>query len=400
MRGLAGYAPLLIVLLVGLALVGWALWPDPVAVQTATIEKGTLIVTIDEDGKTRIKDKYIVSTPLSGQLSRIKLKPGDDVESGKTVVAVIQPTPPALLDARLLSESEARVHGAEAAVEQGKAKLEEVKREHELAIVEHNRAKQLNEKKAISASDYDLIAHKERILAESVRASEFAMQVASFELEVAKSAFVRTRPADSASVQPNQLDLLSPVSGKVLRVMQESAAVVQPSLSLLEIGDTSQLEVEIDVLSSDAAKIPAGARVTLEQWGGEAPLTARVRLIEPSGFTKISSLGVEEQRVNVIADFDPNQPEVQRLGDSFRVEAKIEVWRGDDVLKVPFGALFRSSNRWAVYAVENGRAVQKFVEIGKSNGQESEVLSGLESGSVVILHPSDKIKAGTTVRIK
>lgn len=400
MKPVARYLPILAVAVAGLALFAYALWPPPVNVDIVRVTRGPLQVTIDEDGKTRVKERYIVSAPLSGQLGRVELHPGDVVEAGKTVVAAIEPTDPALLDARLLSEAESRVKASEAAKEQATARLEAAREAHLLAQHNLKRAQGLVATKAIPLSEFDATEHQERIAAETLRAAEFGYRVAVFELALAQAAFVRTRPATKEKTEPQRLEIHSPVDGKVFRVIQESAAVVTPGQSLIEIGNPRELEIEIDVLSADAAQIVPGTKVLLEHWGGAKPLNARVRLVEPSGFTKISALGVEEQRVNVIADIQEPTERLSNLGDAFRVEARVLVWESPDTIRVPSGALFRHGENWAVFAIKQHRAELRTVSIGHNNGQEAEVLSGLSPDDEVVAYPSDNVRHGTRVSIK
>jgi len=400
MKPFVRYLPLLATVMGGVVLLTYAIWPRPVDVDVARVTRGPLQVTVDEDGKTRVKERYIVSAPLMGQLTRIELEAGEPVEAGKTVLATIQPTDPSLLDARLLAEAEARVKSAETAAQQAEARVAAARETHALAEHHYQRAKVLNPTKAISKEVFDTAEHQERIAAETLRAAVFGVQVAKFELELAKSAFVRTRPTTDKESDQTRLELRSPVSGRVLRVIQESAAIVVPGQSLLEVGNTQELEMEIDVLSADAAQIRPGARVILEHWGGETPLKGRVRLVEPSGFTKISALGVEEQRVNVIADFDESPDRLSSLGDAFRVEAGIVVWETDDTLQLPAGALFRSGSEWTVFVAKNGRAELRSVTIGRSNGRMTQLLDGLSEGEIVVAYPSDQVRSGVSLRVK
>jgi HlyD family secretion protein len=372
----------------------YVLWPRPVEVDLAEVTRGPLVVTIDEDGKTRVKERFIVTAPLAGQMLRIDLEEGDSVEAGKTLLASIEPVDPTLLDARTRSEAEARVRSTEAAREQAAARVEEAREAHAISKHEFDRIAALVKTKAVTESDYDRAEHEERMRAQSLRSAEFALRVAEFELEIAKAALIRTQP-DQDQDASQRMELRSPITGRVLRVLQESATVVMPGLPLLELGNAQDMEIEVDVLSSDAAQIRPGARMFLEHWGGEMPLEARVRLVEPSGFTKISSLGVEEQRVNVIADFVSPLLERKGLGDAYRVEARIVVWETPEATLVPAGCLFRRGKEWAVYVVENGRAHLTIVQIGHSNGVQTEVLDGLASGAQVVLHPGDKVTEGT-----
>lgn len=380
---------------VGLVVLGaivYAFLPAPVDVDVAVVTRGLLQVTVDHEGKTRIKEKYVVSSPLAGRLLRVEIHPGDVVTAGKSMLTAIEPTDPALLDARARAEAEARVKAAEASRKRALAAVERDKEAHESTAHDYDRAKRLRATQAIAHEEFDKAEHKERMAAEELRVAQFAALIAEFELEQARAALLRTQPREGSDADAWRFGIRSPITGKVLRVFQESATVVTPGTRLIELGDPTDLECEIDVLSTDAVKIVPGAKVLLEHWGGEYPLLARVRVIEPSAFMKVSALGVEEQRVWVIADFVDPPAKRKTLGDGYRVEARIVAWEGEDVLKVPAGALFRHADDWAVFVAENGRGYLRPVHVGKSNGQEAEVLDGLQVGDVVILHPSDRIK--------
>jgi len=370
----------------------YAFLPQPISVDVAPVVRGPLQITVDEDGKTRICERYVVSTPLTGNLLRVELDAGDSLVAGETVLATLEPTDPNLLDIRTRTEAEARVHAAHAAMKEASAKQEHAIESLELAQHDYDRAKQLIKNKNISREEFDRTEHGERMARAEVRSAEFALQVARYEHEVAKAALIRTQPTTSASQQSDRFELRSPINGRVLRVFQESAAVVPAGTRLMEIGDPTDLEIEIDVLSPDAVKIRPGAKVILEQWGGDEPLEARVRLVEPSAFLKVSALGVEEQRVNVIADFVDAPEKRPAVGDAYRIEARIVIWEAKDVLKVPAGALFREGNDWAVFLYESGRAKLQKVQSGKNNGLEAEVRVGLTENAQVIVNPSDRVR--------
>ena len=374
-----------------------AFLPKPIEVEVAEVKRGLLRVTVDEDGRTRIKERYVVAAPLAGQLLRIKLKPGHAVEAGKTIVAAIDPPDPALLDERARAQAEAQVRAAEARHKKAAADLERAQATFEFASKDLARARDLRIKRSISQQDYDLVAERERISAALLRAAQFEQQVAVHELEMARAALLRTHSSPGERMA-HRLEIPSPIRGRVLRVFQESEAVVTPGTRLLELGDPTDLEIEIDVLSADAVKIKPGAKVYLEHWGGPEPLLARVRLVEPAGFLKISALGVEEQRVWVIADFVDPPEKRPTLGDAYRVEARIVTWEEEGVLKVPAGALFRKGDGWAVYRAANGRAVLRSVTVGQSNALEAQILDGLSEGERVIVHPSDKVKDGVAIQ--
>jgi HlyD family secretion protein len=371
--------------------------PAPIGVDLAVVGRGPLRLTVDQEGKTRIKDRYVVSAPLAGQVPRILLKAGDSVEAGKTLLTVMEPVDPALLDDRARTQQEARVSGAKASRKQAEANLARARTNLEFAEKESKRQRTLLQTRSASQADLDNALQRERTAIQDVRAGEFAVQVAEFELKQAEAALLRTLPHSPGDPNWPRLEIRSPIDGKVLHLHQESAAVVTAGAKLVELGDPSNLECEIDVLSTDAVKIAPGAKVFLEHWGGEGPLVGRVRRIEPAGFTKTSALGVEEQRVWVLVDFADPPEKWQRLGDAYRVEARIVTWEGEDVRKVPAGSLFRHDGGWAVFVASAGKAVLRPVRIGHSNGLEAEVLDGLAEGEQVVLHPSDKIKDGSAI---
>jgi HlyD family secretion protein len=288
------------------------------------------------------------------------------------------------------------VRAAEAGRENAATRIEEAREAHELARHEFERIAALRGTNAVTQADYDRTEHEERLRAHMLRSAEFALRVAEFQLEVARAALIRTQP-DSHHDVSQRFELFSPITGRVLRVLQESATVVTSGQPLIELGDPQSMEVEVDVLSSDAAQIRPGARLILERWGGPQSLPARVRLVEPSGFLKVSSLGVEEQRVNVIADFVSPPEEREGLGDAYRVESRIVVWETPEATLVPAGCLFRRGQDWAVYVVENGRARLAPVQVGRTDGALTEVIEGLAPGTSVILHPGDNVMEGTWV---
>ncbi len=380
--------------LVVVGLLAYAFRPVPVEVDTAAVARGPLVVTVNAEGKTRIRERYTVSAPLAGQLLRIQLHPGDEVTAGQSVLATIEPSDPSLLDARAKAEIDARVKATDAARQQADAALKRARSAHELAVKQWERVKGV--RSVASAEEIDVAEARARLAADEVRTAEFAVRVAEFEYEQAKAARVRTQPRLTAEVENDRLDIRSPIGGRVLRVFQESEAVVPVGTKLLELGDPRDLEMEIDVLSTDAVKMRPGARVIVDHWGGPEPLVGRVRVVEPAGFLKVSALGVEEQRVNVIADFTDPLDKRKPLGDAYRVEARIVISEGDAV-KVPAGALFRTGDGWACFAVRDGRAKLTGVNVGRSNGLETELLGGLSEGDPVVLHPSDRVKDGVRV---
>jgi len=369
--------------------------PKPVEVDLGAVTRGRMMVTVDEDGQTRIKEKYEVSAPLAGRLRRIALDPGDPVKAGQTVLAIIEPNSADLLDARTKASAEARVMAATAAQEQARTNLATSEAEAEYETAELKRMEQLFKSGTATPKEMDAARLRYRQTTEKLRSSQLAQKIAQFELDQAKAALIHAQPGDRSETQ---FEIKSPIDGQVLRVEQESSVVVAPGTKLLEIGNPRDLEIEVDVLSTDAVKILPGNRVILEHWGGEKPLEGSVRYVEPSAFTKISALGVEEQRVWMIADLTAPEDQRKSLGDGFRVEARIVVWEKDDVLRAPMGALFRQDDDWAAFEDDQGVARLRVLKIGKMNGLEAEVLEGLSGDAKLLLHPSDKIREGTKVK--
>jgi len=371
-----------LLLLAGLIALG--LWPKPIPVEIAPATRGPLRVTVNEEGKTRIRHRYVVSAPVSGLLRRIPFKAGAEVVSNQTVVAVIDPVPPNLLDARTRSLAQASRDAAAASLEKARVALT-------YARSELRRAENLFAAQTLSAQDLEAAQLREAAAVKDLAAAEAALQ----EAEARLADFA---PDSAGATSRPPVVVVAPAGTRILRVFEESSRVVSMGTPLVEIGDPSDLEVIVEVLSRDGAVIPPGARVEFEQWGGPQPLIGRVRLVEPAGFTKISALGVEEQRVNVVADLVTPPEERATVGDNFRVEARIIVWEEEQVLKVPVGALFRRGEGWAAFVLENGRTRLRAVKVGRSSGIETQVLDGLQGGEPVILYPGNRVRDGQRVR--
>ena len=379
-----------------LALVVAGLWPKPLPVEVSPVTRGDILVTVNEEGMTRVKNRYVISSPVAGQLQRIDWKPGAVVKAGETKLAVLETRGTDLLDISGQAQAKARVRGAESNRELAGAQLERARAAATLAASDLTRFRELAQRGAVSKQELESATMREATVAQEVRAAEFAQQVAEFELQQARALLLRGQPGGNVEEAP--LIISSPVDGRVLRVFQESSRVVPGGLALLEVGDPTDLELRIEVLSRDGVAITPGARVIVEQWGGPQPLEARVRLVEPSAFTKISALGVEEQRVYVIADFVSPPEQRLSLGDSYRIEARIVVWEGKNVLRVPAGALFQKAGNWQTFAVVGGHTKIRQVKIGRTNGLETEILEGLNEGDRVAVYPGDKVEDGSRVR--
>lgn len=369
------------------------LWPKPARVETAAIIRGPLTVSVLEEGKTRIRHRYVISPPVAGFLNRVPHRQGSPITAGKTVLATVEPQPSGFLDPRSRAQAEARLDAAEAARMNRQAQVERANEALELARKDLARADALRRSGAIAQQEWDTADNRVKLLTRELHASEFALRVAEFEISQARAALLELDTPSDGKSEP--LQIVAPVDGYVLNVFEESARVVTPGMPIMEVGDPRDLEAEIEMLSSDAVMVRPGAEAIIEHWGGPEPLRGHVTVVEPGGYTKFSALGVEEQRTLVRVDF-LDLPE-GLLGDRYRVEARIVTWHGDDVLQVPTGALFRRGGDWMTFTVENGRARERKVVIGHNSGTAAEVLSGLSEGERVILHPPDTIRDGIAV---
>jgi HlyD family secretion protein len=383
-----GVVVLLILLIVGFL-------PKPVSVEMDRVRRGAMRVWVREEGKTRVRNRYQISAPVAGWLRRIPFRAGDRVIAGETKVAEMEPESSSLLNPRAAAEAEARLKAAQSGVERAGADVDRVRTGLEFAEREKRRIRELRDTGAVSERDWDAAENRVAVGTRELKVAEFGYRVAEAERAQAEAVLERVRVPNGEVREA--LAVVAPVTGSVLEVKEESARAVLPGAVLMEVGDLEDLEVEIELLSNDAVGVQRGAEVLLEGWGGAVPLRGTVATIEPGGFTKVSALGVEEQRVRVRVDLERPLPDAQRLGDRFRVDARVEIWRGDDVLQVPVGAVFRVGKEWRVYVVENGRARSVPVELGHSNGEFAEVKAGLLEGAAVVVHPPDALKSGIRV---
>jgi len=372
-----------------------ALRPKPIQVEIGDVKTGPLTVSVLEEGKTRIRHRYIVSPPVAGYLRRVELRAGDRIEAGQTVLALLQPQPSAFLDPRARAEAEARVKGAEAATMQRETQIERATVGLDMAQKDLVRAKELKKTGAISTKEWETAQNQADALTRELHTAEFALQVAQFERTQAEAALMQARNPSVEGGEP--LQIFAPVTGFVLNVFEENARIVGAGQQIMEVGDPTDLEAEIELLSSDAVGVQPGAPVSIEQWGGEAPLRGKVALVEPGGYTKVSALGVEEQRVKVRVNFGEAFPEGRAMGDRFRVEARIVTWQSDKVLQVPTGALFRRGGEWMTFLFDGGKARLAKVEILHNNGVAAEVRSGLGEGQRVLLHAPDSVEDGAKI---
>ena len=370
-------------LLATLALLLWVFLPDPVPVETAHIEKGDLTVTVEAEGEARVREVVIVSAPIAGLLQRVTLHPGDTVRTGQTV-ARIGPVTPALLDARARAVAEATAAAAAAAVDLARSQLVQAEATRDFARTEAARARTLFSRAALSQRMLDDATLAERTAEAALASARANLAVREQELQSAQ-AMLDGAPAATAACC---VDVKTPVAGTILRVATEDEQVLQPGTPIMEIGDLGDMEVVVHVLSRDAVDIAEGAEATVTGWGGP-DLPARVDRVEPGATTRVSALGIEEQRVEVRLSL--RTPPPPTLGHGFRVTARITLDRAEGILRVPVAALFRSGGDWAVYTVQDGRAALRLVSLGRRNDEQAEVLTGLEEGATVILHPADTV---------
>lgn len=368
-----------------------ALWPDAIDVDVARVERGPMRVTVDEEGETRVRERFVISAPVTGRLQRIELEPGDRVSRG-SIVARLAPAPPALLDVRTRAELRSAEGAARAALGQARAERDRTAATLERVRSTLRRQEELAAAGLVSRDELEAARVALRAAEEARRAADFNVARAEQDLEMARARF--QEPGSGGRL----IELHAPTDGLVLKRYRESEMVVPSGEPLIEIGDPSRLEVVSDLLSTDAVQVSPGDPVEMVQWGGGQPLTGRVRRVEPSGFMKVSALGVEEQRVNVIIDFADPAAASRQLGDAYRVEVRIVIWQQNDVVKAPVGSLFRRGSDWAVFIATGSKARAQTVTIGHRNGTEAEVQSGLEAGTTVVLYPPDILADGSRIR--
>lgn len=382
--------------------------PQPVAVEGAVVAAAPLRVTVEEEGKTRLRNRYVIAAPVAGYTPRLNWKAGDAVRAGAPVT-VLEPPRPLVLDARTKEQSEARVRAAEVNLTVAQSRVATQAEQVRVARTELDYWRKQQERETALQKSGDLpSARVERTLADLRRAeatlagAERAMATVRQEVDAAKAEIASARTAlrpTAGAATGERIAVLAPAAGRVIKVVRESEGVVAPGEALVEIGDARAIEIVVEVLSADAVRITPGMRVILERWGGPAVLEARVRVVEPGGFTKISALGVEEQRVRVVADLVSPEEEWKALGDGYRVEAAFVLWEGAQVLQVPANALFRYENGWAVFVSEGDVARRRVVQVGHRNGLAAEILGGLKPGEVVITHPDETVEEGKALRV-
>ncbi|MCW9050347.1 MAG: efflux RND transporter periplasmic adaptor subunit [Deltaproteobacteria bacterium] len=380
-----------------IALLAWGFWPQPVLIEAIAVKRAPLTVTIEEEGRTRVIDRYIISAAVDGVTCRLDLEVGDPVKQGQ-VLLEITPLESQGLDPRSRALARAQVAAAESALEAARGQATAAQASARLAATELGRLRPLLKGGAISQEAFDRAVTKAQTTTAAKRSADFNVEVARYELQATRT--VLEYSADSNREAAERLQVRSPIIGKILKVVHECEGPVRTGEPLLEVGDPASLEVEVDVLSADAVKIQPGIKVLFERWGGEHPLEGTVRTVEPVGFTKISALGVEEQRVLIISDFTSPAEQWQRLGDGYRVEARFILWHKDDILQVPASSLFRYKDGWALFVIKGKHAELREVTIGQRNGLLAQIVEGVKEDEAVINHPSDEVADGRRVILR
>ena len=377
------------------ALAAWALQPRPLPVEAAEVGQGSFEMVVADDGKTRVRDRFTVSAPLAGRLERIALRAGDPVARGQ-VVAVLTPAAPAFLDARTERELRERLGAADAQQARALAEVRRAEAQRDQARADARRQAMLAGEGFVSSTAREQAELGAAVAERALESARFAEEAARHDLAQARAALTRYRGGESASAWP----VTSPVAGVVLRVNQESEGVVALGTPLLEVADARSLEAVVDLLSQDAMLVRPGMPARLELSPGAAGFAARVRRIEPAGFTKVSALGVEEQRVNVVLDFEEPAERIGNVGDGFRVEARIVTFTVPHAVKLPVGALFRDAGAWSVFVLEGDRAVKRPVKAPRRNGMEALVEAGVGPGERVVVYPSESLRDGMRVKAR
>ncbi|MGE5625086.1 MAG: efflux RND transporter periplasmic adaptor subunit [Bacillota bacterium] len=376
------------------AAIVYAYLPRAVQVSVTAASHGPMDVSVEEEGRTRVRERYIVTAPVAAYAPRLELHVGDPVRAGQTLT-VLQPLPPGALDVRSRAQAEARVAQAHAALHAAETNADAARAGADYAARELVRLQSLRQTGAVSQAALDQADAEARRSAAVLASARSSIDVAKYDLASAEAA-LRYAAGERGS---EKVPVVSPVDGVVLAVEHEDEGVVASAQPLVTVGDPHSLEVAVDVLSSDAVRIRPGTRVEFTRWGGEAPLQGRVRIVEPVAFTKVSSLGVEEQRVNVIVDLVSPDKTWLALGDGYRLEARFVIWESKDALRVPTSALFQSGDGWAVLLVRDARIVEQPVKVGERGDLYAEVLDGLKEGDAVITYPDDSLKVGERAAI-
>lgn len=393
-RRILFWAPFAVLLVAALL---WLFRPKPVGVDLAEVRQASLQVTLSDEGEARVRDVFVVSAPVGGLMRRVELKAGDHVAANQTVIARLEPSVPMFLDERATAEARAGVDAAAAATKFAQAQMRRAEAEREFADSELRRLRALASRQSISQNDLDAAERRAKTAIAAVAEAEASQRMRQSEYVQAKARLLNPAKASGAAKECDCIVIHSPVSGSVLRVLQESESVLAPGTPILEIGDPADMEIQVDLLSEDAVRVRAGQRVLIEGWGGPGVLAGVVRRVEPFAFTKVSALGIEEQRVNVRIDLTDPRERWRRLGHGYRVQPRIVVWESDQTIQVPQSALFRDGQAWAMFVVEHGRARLRHVVVGQNNEAYVQLTSGANVGERIVLHPNERIEEGTRV---
>ncbi len=381
--------------------------PRAMIVDMGAATRGPMMVTVDEEARTRVRDAYVVSAPVTGRLLRVDVEPGDRVTGAETVIARILPADPSVLDVRTEEQAQASLEASQAALALARAEVKRADADADLARAELERARTLRETDTVSQAALDRAERAWRAAAAALETARAAVAMREADVENARALLMSPSEAERIALGLNNphphesIPLRAPVSGLILRVIQESETVVSAGSPILEIGDPGgDLEIVSELLSVDAVKVSPGDRVIIEKWGGDGDLEGIVKRVEPWGFTKFSALGVEEQRVNAVIDFAGPESAHEKLGHGFRVNIRAVIWEDENALKAPASAVFRTGADWTVFKVENGRARLTPVEAGRSNGLDTEILSGLDEGDRIVLYPGNRLTDGMRVKAR
>lgn len=377
----------------------WGMWPQAVLVDDAAVKRAPLTISVEEEGRTRVIDRYVIAAPVDGVTCRQDLNVGDLVNQGQ-VLLNITPMQPQVLDQRSRSQAQSSLAAARATLLAVEEQAALASANAQLATSELERLRPLVKQNLVSREAFERAENVVHTSLAAKRSAEFRIDVARYELEAARTMVeYSTNTSTSQDITIERIAVHSPINGRILKVARECEGPVRTGEVLLEVGDPSALEIEVDVLSADAVKIKPTMKVLIRRWGGEGTLEAVVRTVEPSGFTKTSALGVEEQRVLIIADFTSPATQWQRLGDGYRIEAEFILSHDDNLLQVPASSLFRYQQGWAVFVIDGNHARRQVVEVGLRNGLVAQIISGVNEGDHVVNHPSDAVEDDVRVRL-
>lgn len=388
------WAPAVVALGVVLA---WLFRPQPVSVDLAVVERGPLQMTVSDEGEARVRDVFVVSAPVPGLMRRVELEAGDHVRANDTVIARVEPSVPMFLDERATAEARAAVEAAGAARKFAEAQVRRAEAERDFADSELRRLRALATQQSISQNDLDAAERRAKTAAAAVAEAGAGVRMRESEYQQARARLLNPNQAKRDVKDCDCVLVRSPISGTVLRVRMESEGIVAAGTPIVEIGDPHNLEIQVDLLSEEAMRVRAGQRVLVEAWGGPGTLAGVVRRVEPFGYTKVSALGIEEQRVTVRIELTEAHERWRRLGHGYRVEPHIVLWESRDVLRVPASALFRNGDQWAVFVEQQGRAVLRNVQLGNQNGLHAQIVKGLEADEHIVIHPNDRIADGVRI---